>query len=177
MCEVWKDVVGFEGLYQVSNFGRVKSLAKKAGKSSRDERIKTPIICCSGYAKVNTCKNNDQKQISIHRLVAEAFIPNPENKPCVNHIDGNKLNNHVDNLEWCTQKENVQHAIEHGLRTHSHHSPTIIHDKDSNETIAFETQKSACEFLHRNPKFISQKIRKLHCKRFEYGDYIVEVVT
>ena len=100
MDEIWRDIEGYEGLYQISNKGRVKSL--KWGK----ERILKPGITGSGYLKVLLCKNRMIKHIKIHRLVANAFIPNPENKPQVNHKDENKFNNSVNNLEWSTAKEN-----------------------------------------------------------------------
>ena len=100
MEEIWKDIEGYEGLYQISNKGRVKSL--KWGK----ERILKPGITSSGYLKVLLCKNGMIKHIKIHRLVANAFITNPENKPQVNHKDENKFNNSVNNLEWSTAKEN-----------------------------------------------------------------------
>lgn len=104
--EIWKDVVGYEGLYQVSNLGRIKSGYK-------------PIILqsgvCRGYLIVNLYKNKKGLSRKVHRLVAQAFIPNPENKPTVNHKDGNKQNNCVDNLEWATVKEQNIHANKTGL--------------------------------------------------------------
>ena len=99
MQEVWKDVKGYEGLYQVSNFGRVK----------RDEFILKPIDS-HGYKYVHLCnKNHERKNQAIHRLVALTFIHNPSNLPQVNHIDGNKSNNLITNLEWVTAKENAYH--------------------------------------------------------------------
>ena len=98
--EYWKSVVGYEGLYMVSNWGRVKSI--KFGK----ERILKPVTNSSGYLLVGLYKNNIEKKYSVHRLVAEAFIPNPYNLPQVNHKDENKQNNVVSNLEWCTHEYN-----------------------------------------------------------------------
>lgn len=107
--EIWKDIKGYEGLYQISNFGNVKSLNyRRLGFSKNLSLIKEP----HGYFQVRF-KN---KTFKIHRLVAETFIPNPENKPQVNHIDGNKLNNNVENLEWCTAQENIIHAFKIGLK-------------------------------------------------------------
>lgn len=116
--EIWKDVEGYEGIYQVSTYGRVKSLAREVtdlfGAKMIEERI---IGHCesSKYYTVSLYKNNAGESTSVHRLVAKTFIPNPENKPCVNHIDGNKHNNHVENLEWVTYSENILHAYATGL--------------------------------------------------------------
>jgi hypothetical protein len=113
--EIWKDIKGYEGLYQVSNNARVKSVARFNGKMTVYEKIKKQSTGSSGYLFVMLYKENIGKNNSVHRLVAEAFIPNPDNKPQVNHIDGNKKNNQICNLEWCTRKENTQHAIRTGL--------------------------------------------------------------
>lgn len=117
--EIWKDITGYEGVYQVSNFGRIKSLGRflKRGESKIfvDEFIMSGGSTPIGYKTVNLTKNKVRKAFSVHRLVAKAFIPNPEGKPEVNHIDGDKLNNNYTNLEWCTRRENLQHAYDTGL--------------------------------------------------------------
>ena len=107
--EIWRDVVGFEGLYRVSNMGRVKSLF------NGDVKIRRAPLCNPGYFSVVLYKDNEVTHIRIHVLVAQAFLPNPENKRYVNHRDGNKRNNRVDNLEWVTPLENAHHAINMGL--------------------------------------------------------------
>lgn len=108
--EEWKAVAECNGEYYVSSWGRVKSL--KFGK----ERILKPGLIGNGYPAVSICyAKKKQKCEIIHKLVAMAFIPNPYAKPQVNHKDGNKLNNHIDNLEWVTIKENIQHAWDTGL--------------------------------------------------------------
>lgn len=98
--EIWKPILNYEGLYEVSNWGRIKSF--KFGK----ERILKPGTNKYGYLIVILCKNGKVKHFYVHRLVAEAFIPNPHNYPCMNHKDECKTNNNVNNLEWCTYTYN-----------------------------------------------------------------------
>lgn len=101
MKEIWKDIQGYEGLYQVSNLGNIKSFY--TGKILKGGNYK-------GYLRLNLYKNGVKSMVSIHRLVAQTFIPNPENKPEVNHIDEDTTNNMVSNLEWMTSKENCNHG-------------------------------------------------------------------
>lgn len=118
--EEWRDVSGYEGLYQVSNLGRVRSLDRWRKNGSGEYKQKGRILnqgdTTTGYKQIVLNKDKKRKTLKVHRLVAIAFIPNPENKPNVNHIDGNPHNNKVENLEWCTQSENVQHAYDTGLK-------------------------------------------------------------
>lgn len=100
MKEIWKDILEYEGKYQVSNFGEVKNIKTKF--------ILKPIDS-HGYKYVHLCNSGKRKNKAIHRLVAIAFIPNPLNRLEVNHKDGNKTNNNVNNLEWCSRKENAVH--------------------------------------------------------------------
>lgn len=111
MDEIWADIPHYEGHYQVSNLGRVKSLYYRNNNSfipNREKILKQ--LDANGYKRVRLFEKGIHNQFSVHRLVAQVFIPNPENKPCINHIDGNKENNKVDNLEWCTYSENEQHS-------------------------------------------------------------------
>lgn len=159
--EIWKDVIGFESYYQISNFGNVRSkdrlvkcrnnsFAKKIGK------VKKAGIT-GGYKVVLLSKENTEKGIGVHRLVAIHFIDNPENKKEVNHKDGNKLNNHVDNLEWCTRSENGQHSYDNGLQISrkgsKHHFAKI------NENIVKEMFDLFNSGL--NKKEISEKITQI----------------
>lgn len=115
MIEEWRDVVGYEGLYQVSNLGRVKSLPKMRGFILQESKIKDTQIS-DGYVRCTLHLNGTPKKHLIHRLVAEAFIPNPENKPCVDHINRDRGDNRVENLRWCTYKENVLFAETYNCR-------------------------------------------------------------
>lgn len=121
MEEIWKDIKGYEGSYQASNLGNIKSLERmvqgKIGMRICNERILKILIGKRGYYTVNLGNGTGRCAIkTVHRLVAIAFIPNPENRPCVNHIDGNKLNNNINNIEWCTYSENNIHAFNTGLK-------------------------------------------------------------
>ena len=105
MEEEYKDIEGYEGLYQVSNIGNVKSLVNHKGKYR--EKLLKQSKDCNGYLQVNLYKNKTSKRFLVHRLVANAFIENPNNYPCINHKDENKQNNSVKNIEWCSYKYNT----------------------------------------------------------------------
>ena len=124
---VWKSVHGFEGKYQISYDGTVRSMERvvknKDGTMTVNERVLKPWVDTWGYKRVCLYKNGKPHQKFVHRLIAEAFIP-PFTGQQVNHIDGDKLNNSVENLEWCTGSENMQHAFRTGL--HSGSTPVIL---------------------------------------------------
>ena len=111
MNEVWKDIPNYENLYQVSNLGRVKSLKKEKKRKNNckqtfQEKILSQGLGENGYLTVQLFKNKIGKTFTVHKLIAQTFISNPNNYVCINHKDENKLNNCVDNLEWCTYKYN-----------------------------------------------------------------------
>lgn len=113
MKEIWKPIKEWEGIYEVSNLGRIKTLKRKGQR----EQINKHAVNNSGYyIVVLSEKSRGKKYASLHRIVAETFIPNPENKPCVNHINRNKLDNRVVNLEWTTFKENTNWSYENIAR-------------------------------------------------------------
>lgn len=120
LVETYIDVAGYTGIYQVSNFGNIKSLSRlvkhcSGGEKLLKEKILKPNKDAFGYLKVVLSLNKKGKTIKIHQLVAINFLSNPNNKPVINHIDGVKTNNHYNNLEWCTQSENVKHSFDTGL--------------------------------------------------------------
>lgn len=176
MVEIWKDLIGYKGLYQISTKGRVKSLSRvcntkkmkdgKYSKAIRNEKILKGYKNTNGYMKVNLTKDNKLKGYSIHRLVALTFILNIENKPQVNHIDGNKENNFVNNLEWVTNNENQQHAIDIGLKSY----PVYMFDKKCILLKKFNSVKDAYDYLGRNNKGeISKVIDKKNSKEIFCG--------
>lgn len=129
MSEVWKDIKEFEGLYQVSNLGRVISL--NYNKTNQQKVLKVSFDK-NGYTSLNLCKEGKIFHRTIHRLVAEAFIPNPNNYPCVNHKDENPRNNKVDNLEWCTYQYNMNYGTCAERRNKSNKISINQYDKSNN---------------------------------------------
>lgn len=132
---IWKEIPEFEGHYEVSNTGIVRSMGRVVPNSetgvrySKSVNIKMLPSTRSDYLYVKMWKYNKVYRQSVHRAVALAFIPNPLNKPEVNHIDGNKHNNHVSNLEWVTSSENKLHAFEIGLRSGEEHAKRMVGTK------------------------------------------------
>lgn len=147
MQEQWKPIKDYEGLYEVSNLGRIKSLPKYKSSSGNHptqyltKEIILKNINVGGYLYVGLTDNSHKrKRFAVHRLVAQSFIPNPENKPFINHIDCNPLNNCVNNLEWCTPKENSQHAVKLNridvqTAAQAHRIKVCCTDKDGNQKI------------------------------------------
>lgn len=114
MEEVWKDIVGFENFYQVSSYGRVRSLDRitisRRSKNHLKGKILSTTLNTKGYPHIRLSKEGKRETFRVHRLVAQTFIPNPDNLEIVNHIDSNKTNNNISNLEWCSEMDNRLHA-------------------------------------------------------------------
>ncbi|GBD73862.1 NUMOD4 domain-containing protein [Tetragenococcus halophilus] len=136
--EIWKDIKGFEGMYQISSRGRVESLERIVMIKGFPAKLKGRELHLfnrkDGYLTASLHNNGKEKRPAVHRLVAEAFIPNKENKAEVNHIDGNKQNNHVENLEWISREDNIKHGYKIGLiPTGERHVNCKLNDKEVKE--------------------------------------------
>ena len=178
MKEIWKDIPGYEGLYQASNLGIIKSLkriAKKEYNNNRivHERIMNGTKNADGYLKVHfkNKERNIDKGLFIHRLVAKAFLPNPDNLPQVNHKDGNKTNNRIDNLEWCSNLYNQQHAWKNKLHKPTMHKGKKVkqYDMEGNFIKEYRSISMASKKTKIN---ISNIYRVLNKKRKMAGGYI-----
>lgn len=134
--EVWKDILGYEGIYQVSNFGRIKSLERLKENHSKmqivQEKIKSLRKTKQGYLLVDLYKDNIQYTARVHRLVAQTFIDNPCKKESVNHINGDKADNRIENLEWATPKEQNEHFYKNNLKSKENIRKAIMAMNDVN---------------------------------------------
>lgn len=159
--EQWRDIEGYEGLYQVSNEGRVKSLQreityKDGRKKTLPEKILHNFLSDLGYYHVGLSKNGIPKRYKVHRLVAKAFIPNPDNLPVINHRDENPRNNVVENLEWCTQGYNIRYGtmIERGRQTQFNRSDMSKEvEQYTLDGVLVEEYKSVSEVEREHPQF------------------------
>ena len=114
--EIWKDVIGYEGFYQVSNLGNVKRVGSFRGvnKAYLNDYYLKPKDNGKGYYRIKLTVNNKSKRVMLHRIIAEAFIKNPNNYPYINHINAIRKDNKLENLEWCTQSQNCLHSVKMG---------------------------------------------------------------
>ena len=174
--EEWRSIKGFEGKYLISNFARVKTIPfytnHTKGRRLVGERIRKVFVGRNGYPTVTLGGNNK----TIHRIIATAFIPNPENKPQVNHINGIKTDNHISNLEWATSSENLKHAYNTGLKKcyykGGHNSParkSVVAMKDC-VILEFESIRDLASFLACN---LGTLYNKAMNKNFNYKGYTI----
>lgn len=151
--ETWKEIKNYEGLYEITCNGVIKSLPKKLPNGGfRKEKLIKLILDKNGYYRVRLWKNGKVKWFSVHRLVAETFLPNPNNLPCVNHKDENKLNNHVSNLEWCTYEYNNNYGTKkercsQNQKYRVHIRPVLQFDLDGNFIREWKSIIEAEEFV------------------------------
>lgn len=175
--EIWKYVVGYEGIYEVSNLGRVRTHKDKItfsdlhGIRKWKQRILKDKTPNGRDVRVTLWKNKKPKDYLVHRLVANAFLPRIYGKDCVNHIDGNPKNNNVGNLEWCNYKENSNHAFDTGL-AHTNQEILLL-DTITKETHHFRSKAKASEFLGRNKGYVSGLMIK---GKYRYGKYLIKKV-
>lgn len=165
ILEIWKDVVGYEGLYQVSNLGRVRNI-------KRLNILKPHYDGQHRYLQVCLCKNGHPKNLLLHRVVAKTFIPSELDNLEVNHKDGNKTNNNVDNLEWCTRSENLEHAVNNGLVESQCKIRRSVQVWCDDEVLNFSDMKSCCEFFGFTKCWLGNYIRK-HGNPCRYGKYTI----
>lgn len=173
---IWRDVVGYEGIYEVSNTGEVRTkdgkttYSVKHGKRSWKQRVLKQKVCKQNSCRVDLYKDKVGKTWLVHRLVAEAFIPKIKGKNYVNHIDGNRLNNHVSNLEWCDHHKNNNHAFDNDLINSKH--KVVLVNKKSKETHYFRSLSRASEFLGFNSGYLSGRFNR---GKYELQNYDVFV--
>ena len=134
--EIWKPIKGYEGLYLISNLGRIKSLDRTVYQLHKD-----------GYARVGLHKNGEMKTYSVHRLVGEHFLEKKPGKDYINHLDCNKANNNVNNLEWCTQSENIQYAYDNRTKIPPHQKKVSQYDMTGNLIQVWESMAEAARSL------------------------------
>ena len=182
MKEIWKDIQGYEGLYRVSNLGRVKSLRSthynhkiKSTVVVKREKILALATDTKGYLRVCLHKNNKANTQKVHRLVASAFIENPNNYPCVNHKDENKQNNNVDNLEWCDSKYNCNYGTTQQRRADKTKKKVAQISKDGSIVKVWDSVNDASNDLNEDATQLSKWLNGRHKPRY-IKDYTFKFV-
>lgn len=161
---IWRDVVGYEGLYEVSNNGLIrtkkgkKTYTEHHGWRTWEQRVLKQKVDRQNSHRVNLWRDGKPKTYLVHRLVAEAFIPKAEGKDYINHIDGDRRNNHVSNLEWCNHEENNNHAFDNGLIKTGH--AIMLVDINSGEEYSFRSMAKASKFLGRGHSYIHRLLNR-----------------
>lgn len=179
--EVWRDVVGWEPYYEVSNLGRIKTKERSHECSNGHIRfvypkLKETYFDEDGYERVCLYFANSSKLLGVHRLVAEAFIPNPDNLPQVNHKDDNKANNRVDNLEWMTNTENIRHSIQIGIRTPGC-KPVVRHEDNKEFSSIAELNREIGGSYHDIVHQLKKSNGKYICINGKHYKYSEQVLT
>lgn len=175
MVEVWRDIKNYEKLYQISNIGNIKRIEKHSDHGQ--EKMMKQTTGRKGYKMISLSKEKKQKTFCVHRLVAEAFIPNPKNLPQVNHKDGNKANNSVYNLEWCNNSYNQLHANRMGLCKNrvnrvieASSKPVLVYDLDGNLLFSCSSAREASKLTGVGFKTISyhciKQVKKPHSIKY-----------
>lgn len=171
---MWKDIKNYEGIYQVDENGDVKSCERDVPGKHIKEKIIQGGHYSNTYRFVCLRKDGKSRNLLVHRLVAQAFLPNPNNYPYINHKDGNKLNNNVNNLEWCTAQQNLHHAVENGLAPDWCRIKRKVTVKQGEYISLFETMKDCAAFFGFKKGWLHNQIRKHGCT-FSYNGYEITV--
>lgn len=165
--ENWKAIKGFEGYYEVSDMGRVRRVDSEVNSGMKHNptrtvrsRVLKVHVKRNGYVTVDLSKDNKVKTVTVHRLVAEAFLPKEEGQTQVNHINCNKQDNRVSNLEWCTPKENREHARDNGRYENPHKKAVRCVETGQ----VFESSYKAAEWVNNKIKKGSGQVRAMACK-------------
>ncbi|MFD1205816.1 NUMOD4 domain-containing protein [Sporosarcina contaminans] len=159
----WKDIPGYEGIYEACEDGRIRTKEGKVTDSARHgRRVWKQRVLKQKVSKDNTCrvelyKNKKGKTWLVHRLIALTFIPLVEGKDYINHLDGNRLNNEVSNLEWCDHKENNNHAFDNNLMTSN--KKVILVNMETGEPFLFRSLAKGSEFLGKNHRYLSKALK------------------
>ena len=173
--EDWKDIPKYEGLYEASNKGRIRSKEGKAtyterhGKRIWKSRILKEKSKSDRAPRVSLWKDGKSKSFLVHRLVAKSFLSNPENKPCINHIDGNPQNNYLENLEWCTYEENQNHAFDNELIGTA--TKVSLINKETGQEKTFRSMAKASKHIEKYEDYIASLLRE---GKTETDDYIIK---
>lgn len=168
MEEVWKPIPGYEGIYEASNLGRIRTANGKTTSNARypvrvwQQRVLKPKVQTRSYGKqdqrVSLWKDGVESTQLVARLVAMSFLPTPYDKLTVNHINGNPMDNRVENLEWCTLKENIQHAFETGLKQNT--VKAIVLERSDGHKLPFKSMADASRYLGRSKGYVSWQIAR-----------------
>ena len=156
MQEIWKDIKNYEGYYQASNFGKIRSIDRKIASGNKTKNLKGKILKASknnkGYLQINLCVNNIRNKCLVHRLIAQTFMPNPNQLECINHKDENKANNHIENLEWCDYTYNNNYGT-FKSRVSSSKSKSV---KCVELSLIFKSQLEASKYFNIKSSAISR---------------------
>lgn len=165
-----KDIKGYEGIYTINKNGNIFSIKRKVkGRHGFIGNIEMKQQSYFGYKRVCLCKDNKKKKYLVHRLVALAFIPNTQNKPFINHIDCNPSNNNIENLEWCTQSENIIHSVKLGRQKNNLKGrfgsknyvaiQIAFYDENNKLVYEFDTLTAACKFFNKKSNYFYYYIK------------------
>lgn len=170
----WIPIRDTDNKYFVNKQGQILSANPNKGFLKKQPLILNGSKDKDGYLRVDIRQDGVIKTVKVHRIVAETFIPNPQNKPTVNHIDGNKLNNSVENLEWCTNKENILHSYNSGLRPNSHLGFDVTIYCENGEIKTFKSMKECSTYLNHSKAYLVEK-KKKYGNEFYIGKDLVKI--